>query len=71
MRTHYESSYMMTKIDVPTPKDKEKLREEIKRQTKEFLAKGGTITKLAAGESAHKGDINYLIRPEGSIYGKG
>jgi len=61
----------MTKIDVPTPKDKEKLREEIKRQTKEFLAKGGTITKLAAGESAHKGDINYLIRPEGSIYGKG
>jgi hypothetical protein len=62
---------MMTKIDVPTPKDKEKLREEIKRQTKEFLAKGGTITKLAAGESAHKGDINYLIRPEGSIYGKG
>jgi len=71
MRTHYESSYMMTKIDVLAPKDREKLREEIKKQTKEFLAKGGTITKLAAGESAHKGDINYLIRPEGSIYGKG
>ena len=62
---------MMTKIDVPTLKEKDKLREEIKKQTKEFLAKGGTITKLAAGESAHKGDINYLIRPEGSIYGKG
>ena len=71
MRTHYKSSSMMTKIDVPTPKDKEKLREEIKKQTKKFLAKGGTITKIAEGESAHKGDTTHLLRPEGSIYGKG
>ena len=61
----------MTKIDVPTLKEKDKLREEIKKQTKELLAKGGTITKIAEGESAHKGDVTYLIRPEGSIYGKG
>jgi len=62
---------MMTKIDVPTATNKEKLREEIRKQTEEFIANGGSITKLAIGESAHKGDINYLIRPEGSIYGKG
>mgnify|MGYP000070721472 CR=1 FL=1 len=62
---------MMTKIDVPTATNKEKLREEIRKQTEEFLKNGGSITRLATGESAHKGDINYLIRPEGSIYGKG
>ena len=71
MRTHYESSYMMTKIDVLTPKDREKLREQIKKQTEEFLAKGGTITKIAEGQSAHDDDLTYLIKPEGSIYGKG
>ena len=62
---------MMTRIDVPTPKEKEKLREQIKKQTEEFLAKGGTITKIAEGESARKSDTTHLIRPEGSIYGKG
>lgn len=71
MRIHYESSYMMTKIDVPTLKDKEKLREQIKKQTEEFLAKGGTITKLSVGESAHDGDLTYLIKPKGSIYEQG
>ena len=34
-----------TKIDVMTAEERERLREELKRQTQEYLNKGGTITK--------------------------
>ena len=34
-----------TKIDVPTPNQKEEHRKELARQIDEYLANGGTITK--------------------------
>ena len=34
-----------TKIDVPTPDQKEEHRKELARQIDEYLANGGTITK--------------------------
>ena len=34
-----------TKIDVPTPDQKEEHRKELARQVDEYLANGGTITK--------------------------
>jgi hypothetical protein len=34
-----------TKIDVPTPDQKEEHRKELARQIDEYLAKGGKITK--------------------------
>lgn len=53
MPIHFESYSMIPRIPIETVKDKDKLREIVKKQTEEFLAKGGTITKLAHGASGY------------------
>ena len=60
-----------TKIDVPTPNQKEEHRKELARQIDEYLANGGTITQCPRNaftetdvEGKPKRKFDRLITPD-------
>jgi hypothetical protein len=58
-----------TKINVMTPEERKRLREELERQTQEYLNKGGAITQCppnAFTETDKEGKTKFqkLIKPD-------